>query len=254
LNQTKKDRIIEFLWQYIWIIGILVILYLIHVYKDNNIIQMYGSRLIILFLGLFLGIKYISKVENRIIKEEEQKRFLSQIGPILIARLRFDMVQILDILFKTRILALDGEFYMTIFGEGGASSKVDCNELSEEFKKLSEMFLELEANSTEKVNIYKNLMIYFNDINVYLEDIQNNIIPLIFMHSKNATYINLFINFNGNLISLKENIGKIRKDANSDILLSFSQLFENFSNISCEIICIMDKPKDVLKNDNSPRS
>lgn len=259
MKQKDYDRYIDFLWKYGWIGAVLVIAILLQFFKSNSFIQTYGPRLAVLFFGLFLGIAYISKAKNKILTGEKQKRFWNEVGPLLIKRLKLDMIEILHILYTMGFLGLEGEIYGLILNEGKTSSKIDCIKLGEEFEKISKIISSIniegkivQQNPKNDIDYNKAFMVYYESIKIYLDDIQYNIAPIIFMHSENINFINLFLNLNGNIFFIKGEFLKLNKNLRPTICLSFSDLFNTFKDISINIICLDRSPNNTSINTNHP--
>ena len=245
MRQSNKDQIQYLLWQYLlWVIGILAIALLSFRYPENDLIKNYGPSLEVLFLGLLIGINIETKIKEGIIIRNKQKKFWYNIGPILIDRLESDLIQILNILYKMPFLDLNAEIIN--------SENIDCSKLGKEFKKISEkleiLIIEDKENKKDKYifEYCDSLKLFYDDIIIYVEDIQKNIEPLIFMHSENVNQIKTFLIFNGNLILIKEDLLKYEKHIGNDILDSSIKLFKSFNDICNMVNCINDERKLML--------
>ena len=252
MNQRDKEKYKDFSLQYVWIFLIIIIAVLLHYFDTNTIIKDYGPALAVLFFGLFLGIKFEAKIRNNIITKEKQKNFRHSIGPILVERLKYDLIEVLSILYKMKFLGLEGDIYKFVFLKGSDRYNIDSHEIGKEFKniaiKLASPHIEEGGieNSLNIIDYNHAIRLYYDNIRLYLEDIQDNIAPLIFMHSENSEQINLFINFNGNMILIKEEVSKYDKEIDNDLPNSFSQLFDNFNEICQKIIYISDKNQGMI--------
>jgi len=235
---SLNNRCVDILSRYVWLVGAALTAIIVFLYgrtTNNNFIDVFGPSLAILLLGVFIGVKYIYKIETKLLSDLKREHFWKDIGPPLIESLKLDVLKILIELYKMNFLKLETDIHKVILCGQEDLALITGQELGKEFKLIAEKLSSPDLNEEEIEYLLVN---YSRKIRIYLEDIEHNIAPLVFMHSENAHHIDLFITFNRSLIKINEAVLKHGRPLNSNIILYFVDLFNILADICINIASI----------------
>lgn len=231
---NKKHNIYIIIKKYIWIFLASMIFY--YNYTDELFMKHIKSELVILFLGIFISLMYITKIEKDIEKQEKETIYWLKIRPLLINEFKSNAFMILVKFLECNPFLLKTGLQIAILSGRKTVNDITCSEIGTEFKVIAAQLVD--SKFMENENQYSDiLVIYYNNILLYLHDIQTNVLPVIFMHSESAENIDLFVNFNGYKMKLEDEINIYNNNLNNNILNAFSKFFNDLNDICINFKC-----------------
>lgn len=224
--------------KYIWIV--LALFTLAYSYEEDLFWIHIRSELFITFVSIFIGLTLLRKIESDLRQREEAEKYWSKIKPFIVKSFRLNAYNIL-VKFLETCLTNNSTSSSGIAILSGRKSLRDitCEEMGNEFKRIAKELKNIENYKSNKSNHSMDLVNYYENISLYLREIQTNIVPVILIHSQNAENIDLFVEFNGDIIIIDGEIKKYKDKLNNDIFSVFSKFFIDLNNICCSSICIV---------------
>jgi hypothetical protein len=230
--------IFGFFKKYIWII--LAGLILAISYNECLFWIHIRSELFITFLSVFIGLTFIRKIENDLKQREEAEKYWSKIKPVIVKSFRLNAYNILVEFLDIFLPDSTSNSQIAISSGRKRLNDITCSEMGNEFKRIAKELedIKIKDYKNNKLNYSRDLVGYYENISLYLRDVQTNIVPVILIHSQNAENIDLFVEFNGDIIRIEAEIKKYKNKSNNDILGAFSKFFLDLNDICGSSICI----------------
>ena len=228
----------DFLKKYTWII--LAVLILAISYNEHLFWIHLRSELFITFITIFIGLTFIRKIENDLKQREESEKYWSKIKPFIVRSFRFNAYSILVKFLETCLPEPISDSRVAILSGRKSNRDIKCAEMGNEFNIIAKELedIKIKNDNNKRLKYSNDLVDYYENISLYLRDIQTNIVPVVLIHSQNAENIDLFVEFNGDIIIIEGEIKKYKNKLNNDILGVFSKFFRDLQNICESSICI----------------